>query len=156
MIDEMTVTRIVSATPQECHDLVADIENYPRWASDLDGVDVLSRDDEGRPSHATFAVAAFGRSAKYTLAYDHSQAPGRIAWHLVSGDIVKRLDGHYEFEPVAGNAQATSVTYRLSLELAIPLPGFVKRRAESRIAHAAIDDLQYQLESGTKRNEVST
>jgi len=34
----------------------------------------------------------------------------------------------------------------LAVELAIPLPGFVKRRAEGRIMHAALDDLQARLE----------
>ncbi len=147
MIDEMTVTRLVFASPQQCHDLVADIDNYPSWASGLTEVNVLERDEQGRASEVAFRAGAFERTTRYTLAYDYSQAPSRIAWSLVSGDIVKRLDGYYEFAEAPDHEGATMLTYRLALELAIPLPGFIKRRAESRIAHAAIDDLQQQLES---------
>ena len=64
----------------------------------------------------------------------------------MTGDIVKRLDGSYRFESVPDEPNQTEVIYELALELAIPLPGFVKRRAEGRIAHAALDDLQVQLE----------
>ena len=64
----------------------------------------------------------------------------------MTGDIVKRLDGSYSFESVLDEPTQTEVIYELALELAVPLPGFVKRRAEGRIAHAALDDLQAQLE----------
>jgi hypothetical protein len=87
-----------------------------------------------------------GRSATYTLAYDHSESPNVISWHLLSGDIVKKLDGCYRFLPLDDDEGKTQVVYELAVELAIPLPGFVKRRAEGRIMHAALDDLQARLE----------
>lgn len=155
MIDEMRLERVVSAPAHECHALVADVENYPQWASDVISVDVLAHDDEGRPSEVAFRVDALGRTAGYTLAYDHSEAPRRISWHLLSGDIVRRLDGCYEFDAVPDDPAATTVGYHLELELAVPLPGFVKRRAESRIAHAALDDLAKRVESRTARDEVA-
>ncbi|MDG2113598.1 MAG: SRPBCC family protein [Actinomycetota bacterium] len=147
MIDELNVTRVIDADPAACHELIADIDRYPEWARDLKEVTVDERDADGRPSQATFRVAAMGRSATYTLAYDHSGAPGAVAWELVSGDIVRRLDGQYMFAAVPDRADQTEVTYTLSVELAIPLPGFVKRRAEGRIMHAALDDLQARLET---------
>ena len=70
-----------------------------------------------------------------------------FAWKLVSGDIVRRLDGQYVFAAVPDRDDQTEVSYSLSVELAIPLPGFVKRRAEGRIMHAALDDLQARLET---------
>ncbi len=149
MIDEITVTRLVLASPQECHDLVADLDNYPNWASGVNDVNVLESDEQDRATLVAFRAGAFGRSANYTLAYNHSQAPGRISWELVKGDIAKKLEGFYEFEPAPEPKGATVLTFRLAVELAIPLPGFVKRRAESRIAHVAIDDMQQQVESGS-------
>ena len=147
MIDELKVTRVIQAEPAACHELIADVEGYPAWARDLKHVNVETRDDQGRATRVTFRVAAMGRSATYTLAYDHSAAPAAISWALVEGDIVRRLDGHYGFDPVADEPGSTEVTYSLSVELAIPLPGFVKRRAEGRIMHAALDDLQARLET---------
>ena len=147
MIDEMTMTTVVAAAPEACHAVVADIERYPEWATDIESATVRERDDEGRVARASFRVAALGRSATYTLAYDHSAAPRRIAWRLVEGDIIKHLDGMYEFHP-ASESGRTEVVYQLALELAVPLPGFVKRRAERRIAHTALADFAARLEAG--------
>ncbi|MFT7646339.1 MAG: ribosome-associated toxin RatA of RatAB toxin-antitoxin module [Candidatus Poriferisodalaceae bacterium] len=146
MIDEMTVTRLVFASPARCHELVADVGAYGEWARDLKGVSIDSSDESGRPSQATFRVGAMGRSATYTLGYDHSEGPEVIRWSLVEGDIVRLLDGSYEFLAVDGEPDQTQVRYHLRVELAVPLPGFVKRRAEGRIMHAALDDLQARVE----------
>ena len=146
MIDKLKVSRVVNADLEDCHALVSDIERYETWVSDLREVAIENRDNEGRVTEATFRVAAMGRSATYSLAYDHSEAPSAIRWELVTGDILKRLDGSYRFESVPDEPDQTEVVYELALELAVPLPGFVKRRAEGRIAHAALDDLQAQLE----------
>jgi hypothetical protein len=39
------------------------------------------------------------------------------------------------FTPSATQPGATDVTYDLNIEVVVPLPGFVKRRAEVRILH---------------------
>ncbi|HLG93051.1 MAG TPA: SRPBCC family protein [Acidimicrobiales bacterium] len=141
-----TERTIVAGSPQRCYEVVADLERYPEWAADIKEVKVLERDAEGRPSLAAFRAAAFGRSTSYTLRYDHSKAPGQLSWVQADGDLTRRLDGAYVFEP-AGEGH-TEVSYHLDVELAVPLPGFVKRRAESRIVHTALDELKARVESG--------
>ena len=147
MIDEMTMTTVVTASPEDCYSLISDIEQYPQWATDVSTATVTQSDPEGRAAQASFRVEALGRSARYSLAYDHSGAPHRISWKLVDGDVVKQLDGRYEFNPTAEPGR-TEVLYQLALVLAVPLPGFVKRRAERRIAHTALADFAARLESG--------
>ena len=39
----------VSAPPERCFAVVADIERYPEWAADIKEVTVHERDDQGRP-----------------------------------------------------------------------------------------------------------
>ncbi len=146
MIDKLKVSRVVNADTEACHALVANVESYGSWVSDLREVSVGARDEQGRVTEATFRVAAMGRSATYSLLYDYSDSPTLIRWELASGDIIKRLDGSYRFESLVDDANQTEVTYELAIELAIPLPGFVKRRAEGRIAHAALDDFQSKVE----------
>ena len=146
MIDKLKVSRVVNADTEACHALVANVESYGSWVSDLREVSVGARDEQGRVTEATFRVAAMGRSATYSLLYDYSDSPTLIRWELASGDIIKRLDGSYRFESLVDDANRTEVTYELAIELAIPLPGFVKRRAEGRIAHAALDDFQSKVE----------
>jgi ribosome-associated toxin RatA of RatAB toxin-antitoxin module len=137
---------VISGSPDRCFAVVTDLERYPEWVGDLKSVQVLERDDAGRASLVSFRAAAFGRSTSYTLSYDYSSAPREVSWVQTEGDLTTRLDGHYRFEP-AGDGE-TKVTYTLAVELKVPIPGFVKRRAEGHILHAAIRDLKSRVESG--------
>jgi hypothetical protein len=101
-------------------------------------VEVLATDDQGRATEVRFRAAGMGRSTSYTLAYDHRE-PNVLAWVLTEGDITRKLDGRYVLTDADG---ATAVTYELEVELVVPLPGFVKRRTQGKIMHAALDELK--------------
>jgi ribosome-associated toxin RatA of RatAB toxin-antitoxin module len=134
----------VSAPPERCYAVVTDIERYPEWAADIKQVIVDSRDAQGRPLECTFRAAAFGRSTSYTLRYDYSDAPHSLSWRLTEGDITTKLDGCYVFDASDGG---TDVTYHLEVELRVPIPGFIKMRAASRIMSTALRDLKTRVES---------
>jgi ribosome-associated toxin RatA of RatAB toxin-antitoxin module len=135
----------VSATPERCFAVSSDLDAYPQWAADIKEVTVHDRDDQGRPQLVTFRAAAFGRSTSYTLAYDYSGAPNVLSWVQTRGDITSKLDGRYVFEPAPGGG--TEVTYHLEVEMKVPLPGFIKMRAQSRIMSIALRDLKVRVES---------
>ncbi|MGH9045799.1 MAG: SRPBCC family protein [Acidimicrobiales bacterium] len=145
MAEQATESIMVSATPDRCFAVADDIERYPEWAVGIKDVTVHERDDEGRPSLVSFRAAAFGRSTSYTLAYDHREAPRVLAWRLTKGDITTRLDGRYEF--VATGDGGTEVTYHLEVEFRVPIPGFIKMRAQSRILSLALRELKARVES---------
>ena len=65
----------------------------------------------------------------------------------MESDLIQRMNGNYEFHPSGENGEATEVIYDLDVDLLVRLPGFVKRRAESKIVHAAVDDLKERLEA---------
>jgi uncharacterized membrane protein len=131
----------IAARADELWAVLLDFERYPTWARDLKQVEVLERDDEGRGVEVLYRAAAMGRSTTYVLRYDYADAPHRLPWKLVRGDIMRRLDGEYRLEPTA-DGTGTEVVYELEVELVIPLPGFVKRRAEHKIMHTALDELR--------------
>jgi ribosome-associated toxin RatA of RatAB toxin-antitoxin module len=143
--EQATEHTMVSASPERCYAVVTDMERYPEWAADIKEVTVERRDDQGRPVRCAFRAAAFGRSTSYTLEYDYGQAPHVLAWHLTQGDITTKLDGCYVFEPATGGG--TDVTYHLEVELRVPIPGFIKLRAASRIMATALRELKSQVES---------
>jgi ribosome-associated toxin RatA of RatAB toxin-antitoxin module len=145
--DQATEHMSVSASPERCFSVVADIERYPEWAADIKEIVVDERDAEGRPVLVTFRAAAFGRSTSYTLRYDFSEAPHILSWVLTKGDITSKLDGSYVFEPSAGSG--TEVTYHLEAELRVPIPGFIKMRAQSRIMSTAMRELKARVESSS-------
>lgn len=145
MADSATQTMEIAASPERILEVLLDFDAYPAWARDLKGVTVESRDDQGRGAVVTFRAAAMGRSTSYTLRYDHGD-DGRLSWDLLRGDIMRRLDGSYLLEPVNGSPDRTKVTYHLDVDLIVPLPGFVKRRAESKIIHTALRELRAHVE----------
>ena len=145
MAETATERMTVSATPERCFEVSADIGAYPQWAADIKDVIIDERDDQGRPLVVTFRAAAFGRSTNYTLAYDYSEAPGVLAWVQTQGDITSKLDGEYVFTPAPDGG--TEVVYHLEVEMKVPLPGFIKMRAQSRIMSIALRELRARVES---------
>lgn len=145
MADQATETSEIAASVDQILGVLLDFEAYPRWARDLKGVQVESRDEQGRGREVTFRAAAMGRSTSYTLRYSYDEQPTRMSWELVRGDIARRIDGSYTLDPVPGDPSRTQVTYDLTVDLIVPLPGFVKRRAELKIVHAALRELRAHL-----------
>jgi uncharacterized membrane protein len=139
MSDQATQQMHIEAPLERIWAVLTDFEAYPTWARDLKEATVVQHDEQGRALLVRFRAAAMGRSTTYTLAYDWDDAPRRLPWKLVNGDIQRVLDGAYEFAEVDGG---TDVTYHLRVDLAIPLPGFVKRRAEARIISTALRELR--------------
>ncbi len=150
MVDQATQRTTIMASPERCFDAAIDFEQYPRWAHDIKEARIVARDRDGRAVDVEYRVTAMGRSTTYTLRYFYGSEPLRLAWRLQRGDATTRLDGEYEFVPVRGEADTTEVTYHLAVELAVPLPSFVKRRAESRIVQTALDELKAYVEAGTR------
>ena len=146
MAETATEYIAIDAPPERVWDVAADVEHYPDWAKDIKDVVVRSRDDQQRPLEVEFRASALGRSTHYTLHYDYSDAPDRLAWKLVKGDIMRACDGSYTFSPAAADRSVTEVVYALSIELVVPLPGFVKRRAEVRILNS-VKELKTRAEA---------
>ena len=131
MAESASQTITIAAAPERVWSIAEDFEKYPEWAKDVKDVIVRVRDADGRPVEVEYRASALGRSTHYTLAYDYSQAPNVLAWRMLRGDIMRTIDGAYHFSPTADGG--TEVRYDLAIELVVPLPGFVNRRAEVRI-----------------------
>ena len=144
MAETATEYIAIDAPPERVWDVAADVEHYPDWAKDIKDVVVRSRDDQQRPLEVEFRASALGRSTHYTLAYDYAEAPNVLSWRMVKGDIQRTIEGAYHFG--ADGKGGTVVKYDLVIELASPLPGFVKRRAEVRILNS-IRELKVRAES---------
>ena len=143
MTDQTTERILVEAAPAAVYDVAADIERYPEWVADIKEVTVDERDGLGRPRLVTFRTAAFGHSTKYTLEYDYSSAPQALGWRQVDGDLTTMLDGSYAF---AAAQEGTEVTYHLEAGLRVPIPRFIKTRAQGRIQATALRELKARAE----------
>ena len=131
MAESASQTITIAAAPERVWAIATEFEHYPEWAKDVKDVIVRGRDEDGRPTEVEYRASALGRSTHYTLSYDYSQAPQVLTWRMLRGDIMRTIDGAYNFS--AASDGGTEVRYDLAIELVVPLPGFVKRRAEVRI-----------------------
>lgn len=141
-----TATEIITidATPDEVWKVAVDLPRYPEWARDIKEVTIHATDDEGRPSEVEFRASALGRSTHYTLQYRYGDDPRLLGWSMIRGDIQRSIDGAFTF--VATGDGKTEVRYDLAIDLVVPLPGFVKRRAEVRILNT-VRELKVRAEA---------
>ncbi len=124
-------TITTSAAIARVWEIATDFERYPEWAKDVKEATIRTRDEQGRAIEVEFRTSALGRSTHYTLSYDYAEAPHVLGWHMLRGDIMRTIDGAYTLADIAEGG--TEIRYDLAIELVVPLPGFVKRRAEQRI-----------------------
>lgn len=143
MAEQVSERIHVDALPQRCYEVATDYERYPEWAKDVKQATILERDGDGRGAKVEYRAAAFGRSSRYVLKYDYSQAPAAFSWSLVEGEMVRAIDGTYRFDAANGG---TRVSYDLAIEPSIPLPGFLKRRTAGMIVSTALKELKKEAE----------
>ncbi|WBQ02660.1 SRPBCC family protein [Kribbella sp. CA-293567] len=143
MAEQTTSTIVVNATPKAIMAVIADFEAYPEWADSMRETQVLSTDEAGRPKQVRFKVDAGAISDEYTL--DYVWARNEVTWTLVQAKMVKGMDGSYVLRDLGD--QGTEVTYRLAVDVAIPMIGLLKRKAEKVIIDTALKGLKKRVES---------
>ncbi len=134
----------VDGSPERCFEIATDYEQYPTWAKDVKQAKVLEADDQARGKRVEYRAAALGRSVRYVLEYDYGEAPAAFSWHLIEGDMLRKLDGRYGFE---ADDNGTRVTYDLTVDISIPMPGLIKRRAAGLIMGNALKELKRAVEA---------
>jgi len=89
-------------------------------------------------------ISQMGFEAAYTLVYEYAPAEGGMSWTTKEATgVVKDIQGSYVLRP---DESHTNVTYELSLELTISLPGFLKRQAEKQVISMALEGLKQRVE----------
>lgn len=141
MADQTSSSIVVDAPPAAVMAVIADFPAYPEWAG-MSSVEVLESSG-ARADKVAFELDAGPIKDAYTLAYDwHGEQS--VSWKLVEGKLIKALDGEYLLRPVGAG---TEVTYRLSVDVSIPMIGMLKRRAEKVIIDTALKGLKKRVES---------
>jgi len=145
MADESTQSITIDASPAEVMAVIADFSAYPQWAASVKSCEVTVPGPDGRAKQVAFKIDAGGIRDEYELAYDW-QDEERVSWTLVKGQMQKAQRGSYTLRS-AGTG--TDVTYNLSVDLAIPMLGMLKRKAEKMIMDTALKELKKRVENGT-------
>ena len=144
MADQTTSSIVIEADPASVMTVIADFPSYPDWAQGVKAAEVVSHGPGGRAKEVYFELDASPIKDQYTLAYDW-HAEEEVRWTLVESKMLKALDGAYELSDLGGGR--TEVTYRLAVDIAIPMIGMLKRKAEKVIIDTALKGLKKRVES---------
>jgi carbon monoxide dehydrogenase subunit G len=145
MAEQTEGTTEIAASPAEVLAVITDFAAYPKWAQGVKKAEVRKKDSKGRPSEVSFEAGQMGIGASYTLTYKYKAKDGGVSWKSTKASgAVKSIEGEYLLE---ASGEGTKVTYRLKMEPAITLGGFMKRQAERTIINTALGGLKKRVEN---------
>lgn len=144
MAEQSTQTIDIAADPAAVMAVIADFENYPQWAGSVTSASVLETGPDGRALRVAFSVVAGPVRDQYELSYVWT-GDTAVEWTLVSGQMMRAQDGRYDLRPTAEGG--THVTYWLRVDLAFPMLGQLKRKAERVVMDQALKGLKKQAEA---------
>jgi len=142
MADQSTQSIVIDAPPAAIMAVIADFPAYPQWAASVKSAEVVSTLPDGRAEQVRFVLDAGVVKDDYVLAYEWS-GDERVDWRLVRGQVQKSQQGSYVLRARGGS---TEVTYTLAVDLAIPMLGMFKRKAEKVIMDVALKELKKRVE----------
>lgn len=117
---------------------------YPDWSGAFKKVDVLESDSEGRASKAKLTVDAGALKDVVTLTFDWSEAPNKVTFSLDDANLLTKMEGAYLLKSL--DADATSVTYELSVGISMPIPAMMIAKQEKSTIDSALKQLKEHLE----------
>ena len=130
----------IEATPDEIMDVLVDLESLTEWSSAHQKVEVLERDDEGRPTKSRQVVKVVGVNDDQVL--DYTIYDDGVGWTLVSSKQQRAQEGRYTLTP---NGDATDVHFELTVDPVVPLPGFLVKRGAKGLMETATDGLRKRV-----------
>lgn len=147
MPEQTTSSIVVDAPPPAVMAVIADFPAYPAWAKGVKTAEVRSSyagEQGDRAREVFFALDVAPVKDEYTLAYVWD-GDRQVTWTLAEGKMLKALDGAYVLADLGGGR--TEVTYRLALDVSIPMIGMIKRKGEKILIDTALKGLKQRVES---------
>ncbi len=152
MVSAMAITEsrevVIEATPDEVMDVLFDLESLAEWSSVHRKVDVLERDDQGHPRRSRQVVKLVGVSDEQELAYTvHDDG---VSWSLINAKQQRAQEGRYTLTP---EGDATRVRFELTVDLLMPVPGFLVRKGAKSLMDTATKGLRQRVLEIKKRGK---
>ncbi len=145
MAEQSTQSIVINADAEVIMSVISDFASYPRWAGSIKKCEPVEVGDDDLATRVAFTMDAGLIKDQYTLEYDWSAYPNSVSWHLISGQMQKSQQGSYTLAAVGDGT--TKTTYTLAVDLAIPMLGMMKRKAEKVIMDTALKELKRRVES---------
>jgi ribosome-associated toxin RatA of RatAB toxin-antitoxin module len=123
---------VLDAAIGRCWKVVEDVASAPEWQGGLLELEVIERDEQGRPLVCDTLSDAKLRKSRTRQRFTYA-APTRLSWEMLEGDL-DSMEGYWELEDLGDDH--TRVTYGLAVD-----PGPIPRLARGpfeRVARAIL------------------
>jgi ribosome-associated toxin RatA of RatAB toxin-antitoxin module len=144
MAEQTTSSIVIDADPHLVMEVIGDFPSYPVWAKGVQVAEVVEEGEHGWARQVFFSLDVAPIKDEYTLEYEWDGYDG-VTWTLVEGKMLRALDGAYLLRSLGSGS--TEVTYRLALDVSIPLIGMLKRKGEKILIDTALKGLKKRVES---------
>jgi ribosome-associated toxin RatA of RatAB toxin-antitoxin module len=131
---------VIEASPDEILDVIADVESTPTWSPQYQSAEVLEAYDNGRPKRVKMKIKTAGITDEQVVEY--TWAGDVVSWSLVSAGQLKSQEASYTLTP---DGDKTKVRFDIAVDLSVPLPGFILKRAMKGGVETATDGLRKQV-----------
>jgi|ERR1022692_1482701 hypothetical protein len=148
MADKTSSTMAIDVRRPVIMAVIADFAAYPKWASGVRSAEILQTGADGHAQRVRFAIDAGMIKDSYVLSYTW-EGDDQVRWVLAErGAMISEMSGAYLLDERDGG---TTVTYELTVGLAVPMIGMLKRRAEKTIIDTALKGLRSRAENVADR-----
>jgi ribosome-associated toxin RatA of RatAB toxin-antitoxin module len=140
----------ISASPERCFAIAADLDRVPEWHGAMTDVEVLERDSDGRATLVESEMDATVTRVRMRLRFSYDD-PAGLRWTRESGDL-RSLEGSWRFEQRGRGL--TLATYSLEIgvnrRLAVlvrTVRGPVRDRVEALLTDRPVEGLKARAEA---------
>jgi hypothetical protein len=144
MSELSTSTISIDAPLESVRAILFDLAGYPTWSTAIKSAEVKQSDDQGRATSVKVSIDAGMMKDRVLLNYDWSQAPERLEFSLEEADLLTAMNGAYITKAI--DADTTSVTYELGVEVSLPIPSMMRTKAEKATIDQALAQLKAHAE----------
>jgi uncharacterized membrane protein len=145
MSELSTSTITIDAPIDAVRAILFDLAAYPTWSTAIKSAEVKATDDQGRATSLKVSIDAGMMKDRVLLNYDWSAAPDRLEFSLEDADLLTAMNGAYITKSI--DADTTSVTYELGVEVSMPIPAMMRTKAEKATIDQALAQLKEHAEN---------
>jgi ribosome-associated toxin RatA of RatAB toxin-antitoxin module len=130
---------------ERCWALVEDVGIAPEWQNGLERMDVLERDEQGRPLICDAVSDAKLRKITTRVRFTY-EGPTRLSWTMVGEGDLESMDGSWVLEDLGG--ERTRVTYTLAVDpgsVGALVRGPIERLARAILVNGRAKELARRL-----------
>lgn len=133
----------VAAKPERVLEILTDFSAYPDWQSDIESAEVISGDEQGRPSQVKLTMVAMGMKSGLEISVRHPE--DGLAWSLISGDMMTRNETIYRLQE--NPSSGTDVELEMLVELKVMAPAFMVKQFISKGINDTLQAIKERAEA---------